>query len=213
MNSGLFCNLCNLIATLPSHTYITFAMRHKLGLPRLSVFSALSSHADFFSDCLLLTALVRTHLLVVYSILLWSLHVSNLTAQCSPPWSRLKLMLTESPLSDESICHNMLERREGLATWTKHHLQEVQGIHTHISARSSDQSHLSHLDSHYCSRSQIITALSSVYFVWKLCFYVGTIQRICLFSDDFYSDSTLILTTIAMKQCMDIGARPHVFNF
>jgi hypothetical protein len=37
-----------------------------------------------------------------------------------------------------------------------------------------------------------------------------TIKRICLFTDDFYSDSTLILTTVAVKQCMDIGSRPHV---
>jgi hypothetical protein len=36
-------------------------------------------------------------------------------------------------------------------------------------------------------------------------FYVGS-----LFSDDFHSDSTLILKTIAMKHCMDTGARPHV---
>jgi hypothetical protein len=35
--------------------------------------------------------------------------------------------------------------------------------------------------------------------VWKLCFYVRTIERICLFSDDFNFDSTLILTTIAVK--------------
>jgi hypothetical protein len=46
--------------------------------------------------------------------------------------------------------------------------------------------------------------------VGKLCSYVGTIQRICLFTDDFYSDSTLILTTVAVKQCIDIGASPHV---
>jgi hypothetical protein len=45
--------------------------------------------------------------------------------------------------------------------------------------------------------------------VWKLCFYVGTTQRICLFSDDFYSDNTLILTTIAVKYYIDIGARTH----
>jgi hypothetical protein len=43
-------------------------------------------------------------------------------------------------------------------------------------------------------------------------FYVGTIQRICLFSDDFYSDSSLTLTTIAVKQHKDIGARPHVYG-
>jgi hypothetical protein len=35
-------------------------------------------------------------------------------------------------------------------------------------------------------------------------------QKICFFSDYYYSDSTLILTTIAVKWCMDIGARPHV---
>jgi hypothetical protein len=50
----------------------------------------------------------------------------------------------------------------------------------------------------------------SVDYVRKLCVYVGTIQRIFLLSDDFYSDSTLILTTIAVKWCMDVGARPHV---
>jgi hypothetical protein len=42
------------------------------------------------------------------------------------------------------------------------------------------------------------------------CFYVVTIQRIYLLSDDFYSDSTLILTTLAVKECMVIGARLHV---
>jgi hypothetical protein len=42
--------------------------------------------------------------------------------------------------------------------------------------------------------------LHPVYIKWgNLRFYVGTIQRICHFSDDFYSDSSLILTTIAMK--------------
>jgi hypothetical protein len=35
-------------------------------------------------------------------------------------------------------------------------------------------------------------------------------QIICLCSDDYYSDSTMILTTIAVKCCMDIGARPHM---
>jgi hypothetical protein len=39
---------------------------------------------------------------------------------------------------------------------------------------------------------------------------VGTLQRICLVSNKFYSDRTLISTAIAMKQCMDIGNRPHV---
>jgi hypothetical protein len=31
-----------------------------------------------------------------------------------------------------------------------------------------------------------------------------------LSSDDFYSGGTLILTTIAVKRCTDICARPHV---
>jgi hypothetical protein len=43
----------------------------------------------------------------------------------------------------------------------------------------------------------------------KCFFNVGTIYRICLFSDDFYSDNSLILTTV-LKQCMDIGARHHM---
>jgi hypothetical protein len=107
---------------------------------------------------------------------------------------------------------NMLERSEDLADWTKHHLQEIRGIHPHVCGRSSNQStqlgHLSHLDSHYCSRSQKTTTPSNVDYVWNLCFYVGTIQRIC--ADDIYSDTTLILTTVAMKECMDTGARPHV---
>jgi hypothetical protein len=98
--------------------------------------------------------------------------------------------------------------------WTKHHTQEIQGICPHVSGRSSNQStqlgHLSHLDSHYHSRSQKTTTHSSVDYVWKLYFYVGTIQRTCLFNDDFYSDSTLILTKRTMKYFMDLGARPHV---
>jgi hypothetical protein len=111
----------------------------------------------------------------------------------------------------------MLERSEGLADWTKRNIQEVQGIWTHVSDRVSSQStqlgQLSHLDSHYHSRSQNTTARSGADCVWKLCFYVGTLQRTCLYYDDFYSESTLILTTISMKYCMDIGARPHVCGF
>jgi hypothetical protein len=84
----------------------------------------------------------------------------------------------------------------------------------HVSGRSSDQStqlgHLSHLDSHYCSKSQKTINPFTVEYVRKLCFYFDTIQRICLFSDDFDSDSTLISTTVAMKQCTDKGLRPHV---
>jgi hypothetical protein len=52
----------------------------------------------------------------------------------------------------------MLERSVGLADRTKHHLQEIQGLRPDISNRPSDQTtqlgHLSHLDSHYRSRSQ-----------------------------------------------------------
>jgi hypothetical protein len=111
----------------------------------------------------------------------------------------------------------MLERREGLAHWTEHHIQEIQWIRPHVSSTSSDQStqlgHLSHLDSRYHSRSNKTTTPSYVDYVWKLCFYVGTRQRIFLFSDDYYSDSTVILTTIAVKQCMDIGTRSHVCLF
>jgi hypothetical protein len=93
----------------------------------------------------------------------------------------------------------------------ENHTQETQGIRPHVSCRSSDQSthvgHPSHLDSHYRSRSQKSTTPSSVDYVRKLYFNVGTIQRICLFSDGLYCDNTLILTTM---QCMDVSARPHV---
>jgi hypothetical protein len=70
-------------------------------------------------------------------------------------------------------------------------------------ASSSDQSTQrgcpSYLDSYNRKRSQKTTTPTSVDYVWKLCFFVGTIHRICHFSDDFYSDSTLILTKIAVK--------------
>jgi hypothetical protein len=36
-------------------------------------------------------------------------------------------------------------------------------------------------------------APSGVYLMGKECFYVGTIQRLCLFSDDICSDSTMVL--------------------
>jgi hypothetical protein len=98
----------------------------------------------------------------------------------------------------------MLERREGLADGTKSHIQEIQGICLHVSGRLSVQSnqleHLSHLYPCYQSRSKknynsIQCRLSGKISI----FYVSTIQRIYLSSDDFYSDSTLILTTIAVK--------------
>jgi hypothetical protein len=81
------------------------------------------------------------------------------------------------------------------------------------SGRPSDQAnqagHFSHLHSRYRSRSQKTASLYGVDYMGKLYFYVGTVQRICPFSDDFHSDSALILT-ISVKQCMDVGARPHV---
>jgi hypothetical protein len=48
--------------------------------------------------------------------------------------------------------------------------------------------------------------LRPVYIMCENC----VIQRICLFNDNSYSDSTLISTTIAVKQCRDIGAGSHV---
>jgi hypothetical protein len=53
------------------------------------------------------------------------------------------------------------------------------------------------IDLHYHSRSQK-TIPSSADYVWRLCFYVGTMQRICLFSDCFYSDSNPFLTARAI---------------
>jgi hypothetical protein len=94
----------------------------------------------------------------------------------------------------------MVERSEGLADWTQYHIQEIQGIRlhvAHISNRLSNQStqlgHFSHLDSHYYNRS--LKYKSSI----KLCFYVGTIQRIYLCSDDICSVSTLMLGLIHVE--------------
>jgi hypothetical protein len=47
----------------------------------------------------------------------------------------------------------------------------------------------------------------------KIVFYVDTMQRISVFSDYFYSDSTLSLTVLATKECMDIGATPQACGF
>jgi hypothetical protein len=77
----------------------------------------------------------------------------------------------------------MLERNEGIADSTKHHIQEIQGIRPHVSDRPFDQSnqlgHLSHMDSNYHSRSKknynsVQGRLNGKIFVS----YVGTIQRI-----------------------------------
>jgi hypothetical protein len=111
---------------------------------------------------------------------------------------------------------DILEWSEAAADWTRRHMQEIHGIRPHISDRPSEQStqlrYLSHLVCHYRSRSQKITTPSSVDYVRKLCFFfAGTIQIICVFSDYFYSHGNLILI-IAVKQCMDIGAGPHVYR-
>jgi hypothetical protein len=102
----------------------------------------------------------------------------------------------------------MFESSEGLADWTRHHVQEIHGIRPRVSAGPSDLPaqllHLSHPVSHYCSRSQKTETPSNVDYAWKLCVYVGTIQRICLFSDDFYSDSTRIVTTTAVNECINV---------
>jgi hypothetical protein len=120
-----------------------------------------------------------------------------------------KYYLTQSLLGKSKLAPHAYEKchkicwKEQIADWTEHHLQEIQRIHPRVFGRSSDQStqlgHLSHLDSHYRSRSQKTTTPSSVDYVWKMCCYVGIIQRVCIFSDDLYSDITLILTTIVVK--------------
>jgi hypothetical protein len=62
-----------------------------------------------------------------------------------------------------------------------------------IGQRSLDNSHINAAE---LKEKQ----LHPVQIKWENCvFYVGIVQRICLFSDYFYSDSTLISTTIAVK--------------
>jgi hypothetical protein len=58
---------------------------------------------------------------------------------------------------------------------------------------------ISHLDSNYRIRSQKTVTPFIVDYLGKLCFYIGFTQRICFFGDDFCSDNTLILTTVAVK--------------
>jgi hypothetical protein len=52
----------------------------------------------------------------------------------------------------------MFARSERLSDWTRNQTQEIEGISPHVSGTSSNQSaqlgHLSHLESHYRSRSQ-----------------------------------------------------------
>jgi hypothetical protein len=99
---------------------------------------------------------------------------------------------------------NMLERSEGLADWTKHHL--------HVSDRPSGKSTQlwTSLTSELTLSQQKSENYNSVQCRVSGKIVFGTIQRICLSSDEFYTNSTLILTTIAVKWCMDLDARPHV---
>jgi hypothetical protein len=44
-------------------------------------------------------------------------------------------------------------------------------------------------------------------------FYLKTqcvLQKICVFSEDFASDSNLFLTILSMKQCVYVDVRPHM---
>jgi hypothetical protein len=81
--------------------------------------------------------------------------------------------------------------------WTslvpKHHQQ---GTHPHISDRPYDLSsklgHLCHLDCRYHSRNQKLHPRSG-YIEWGIYFFcVGTMRRICISRDDFYSDKILV---------------------
>jgi hypothetical protein len=108
-------------------------------------------------------------------------------------FSRLWLFQLWSPVFKSWVFKTQL-----LSPDSKHHTQEMQGIHAHpISQPSLDISPI---------WTPIITAevrrlqLRPVYIMCEKCaFYVRTAQRICLVSDDFYSDTTLILTTTAVK--------------
>jgi hypothetical protein len=52
--------------------------------------------------------------------------------------------------------------------------------------------------------------LNTLYVCMKIVFLCCYMQRICRSGNNFYAESALILTTTAVKQCMDIGTRPHV---
>jgi hypothetical protein len=83
---------------------------------------------------------------------------------------------------------SMLERSEGLADWTKHHLLKIQGIRPHVSGRLSD--HIAQLGQSLPDGLPLSQQKSENYssvqcgLVWKMCFCVDTIQRICLFRND-----------------------------
>jgi hypothetical protein len=91
---------------------------------------------------------------------------------------------------------------EGLVDWTKHHRQEIQGICQHVSGRSSDQStQLGHL-SHYHGRSKKNYNSVQCRLSGKIFFCIGSIWRISLSSNDFYSDSSLVEDLIRVKILM-----------
>jgi hypothetical protein len=110
-----------------------------------------------------------------------------------------------SPTCIRSGPKNMLERGEGLADWTRRLVHEIQGIRPHVSDIPSNQStqlgHLSHLESHYHSRSKKKRNYISVQcrLSGKIMFFVGTIQRIYLSSGDICCDNTLVLGLIRVE--------------
>jgi hypothetical protein len=86
----------------------------------------------------------------------------------------------------------MFERKERSCRWNQHRPQEIEES-AHMSLvdhKISELGHVSRLDSHYCSGSEETATPSN-----RLS-CVDIIQGICLFSDDFYSDITLILIII-----------------
>jgi hypothetical protein len=80
---------------------------------------------------------------------------------------------------------------------------------------------MTNTSSHFSINYSSVTSAHTLYrllfhilpILFRCVFYVGHIHTNFLFSNDFYSDSTQILTTIAGKQCMDIHCSFHVFNF
>jgi hypothetical protein len=141
------------------------------------------------------------------------------------------LTVTQSVWTSRSV-HGIPSETDWILNWSKLFLLLLK---THVQTRIPMQPVLSGLNPgrrlKVCNHSiliqllcfwtlSIVLDISSIWtpiiaavdYVWKL-WFSGTIQRICLFSDDFSSDSTLILTTITMKQCTDICARPHVCKF
>jgi hypothetical protein len=61
--------------------------------------------------------------------------LGNTNITCSKACLRNRI----NPTSVRRRPHNMLEWSEGLADWTRHRIQEIQGIHPRVSGRPSDQ--------------------------------------------------------------------------